>query len=93
MSGMLASLSPLKSHIVTGATGSTGIILLMQYIPPLLGGIATAVGIVASIIIAIRAKQQTLIDYEKHEVCKDEKEIYLKIKSLEAEKLEKEINN
>lgn len=93
MSGILASLSPLKSHIVTGATGSTGVLTLMQYIPPLLGGIATAVGIVASIIIAIRARQQTLIDYEKHEVWKDEKEIDLKIKSLEAEKLEKEINN
>ena len=104
---IIGSLSPIKSQAIAASTSSAGVLTFLEYIPSLLGSIATSVGIIASIIVIVSMSQQRRInsekhekfkeekdrDKEKHEVWKEEKEIDLRIKSLEAEKLEKEINN
>jgi len=84
----IASLSPQMAPI---ATTSMGLATMLQYIPPILGSIATLIGIIASLIIAYKNKQQIKMDAEKHEQWRIEKEREKVTHDLEVRRLKKEL--
>ena len=93
MNTMLASISPqAKTQAVALITTSLGLSTILQYIPLVLGSIATIVGIMASGFIAYKANQQTKMAAEKHKEWRVDREREKEKYDLEMELLRKQLD-
>jgi hypothetical protein len=89
---MLASISPqTKAHAANMVTGSLGLSTLFQYLPTILGIIATCVGIALSVFLTYKARQQLKMGAERHEAWRIEEERNEEKHALEMEVLRKQL--